>query len=107
MGKYVMVVQSQAKEGRDKDFNEWYDSTHLADILAIPGIKSGRRFTSTDVGLGASVMPYLAIFEVELDDPKTIMVEMGKRSADGTMKGTDAVDGPATILRFYELYEAS
>lgn len=106
MGKYVMVVQSQAKPGRDQDFNAWYDSTHLADILAIPGIKSGRRFTSTEVGLGAAVMPYLAIFEVELDDPRTIMAEMGKRSQDGTMKGSDAVDGPATILRFYEHYEA-
>ena len=105
MGKYVMVVQSKAKEGRDADYNDWYDSTHYADICAIPGVKSGRRFEATEVGLGDPMLPYLAIFEVELDDPRTIMAEMGKRSADGSMKGTDAIAGPATVLRFFKLHE--
>jgi hypothetical protein len=29
MGSYVLVVQSQAKEGRDSEFNHWYDTTHF------------------------------------------------------------------------------
>ncbi|HTH26900.1 MAG TPA: hypothetical protein VL918_00325 [Sphingobium sp.] len=102
MGKYVMVVQSQAKEGRDDEFNDWYDSTHYHDICAIPGVKSGRRFDATPVGMGAPGMRYLAIYEIETDDPASVMAEIGKRSASGSMKGCDAVDGPSTILWFYK-----
>jgi hypothetical protein len=105
MGKYVMVVQSRAKPGQDDAYNEWYDSTHFHDICAIPGVISGRRFEAVGPGIGAPGLPYLAIFEIETDDPAQVMAEMGKRAADGTMKSSDALDGEAAVLWFYKLHE--
>lgn len=102
MAKYVMVVQSQAQEGRDDDYNEWYDTVHLADILALPGVKSGRRFDFAAGMVGEPGRPYLAIYEVETDDVSAVMAEMGKRSMDGTMRQSDSLDAPASVLWFYK-----
>jgi hypothetical protein len=102
MGKYVMVVQSRAKEGRDAEYNKWYDTTHLAQICAIPGVKSGRRFEATPISVGAPGLKYLAIYEIETDDPTSVMAEMGKRSAEGKMTPTDSLDAPAAVLWIYK-----
>ena len=102
MSKFVMVVQSQPKPGRDDEYNEWYDTAHLQDILDIPGIKSGRRFEAAHFAVGDPGLPYLAIFEVEADDPTAVMTEMSKRGAGGTMHVSDALDAPATHLWFYK-----
>ena len=105
MGNYVMVVQSRAKEGRDAEFNHWYDTTHFPDICAIPGVKSGRRFEATAIQWGQPGLPYLAIYEIETDDPALVMAEMGKRSASGTIKQSDALDAQAVALWIYKLHE--
>jgi len=106
MGKYVMVVQSQAKEGRDQEYNDWYDKVHFADICAIPGVTGGRRFDATPVGLGAAMLPYLATFDIETGNPASILAEMGQRSAAGQMAPCDALDAPATVLRFFEVHSS-
>ena len=102
MGKYVMVVQSNAHEGRDGDYNDWYDNIHFQDICDIPGVMSGRRFEATPIAMGEPGQPYLSIFEIETDDPAAVMAELGKRSADGTMRQTDALDPSSVALRFYK-----
>lgn len=105
MGKYVMVVQSKAKDGRDDEYNDWYDSVHIKDICAIPGVKSGRRFEATPVAIGAPGLKYLAIYEIEAEDPMALMAEMGKRATDGTIHTSDALDAPASVLWFYKTME--
>jgi len=107
MASYVMVVQSRAKVGRDAEYNDWYDRIHLADICAIPGIKSGRRFEATPIAIGAPGLPYLSIFEVETDDLKSVMEEMGKRAASGVIRSSDALDAEASILWFYKKHEVA
>lgn len=102
MGKYVMVVQSQAKDGRDDEYNDWYNTVHIKDICAIPGVKSGRRFESTPVAIGGPGLKYLAIYEIEADDPMAVMAEMGKRASDGTIRTSEALDAPASVLWFYK-----
>lgn len=102
MGKYVMVVQSQAKDGRDDEYNKWYDTSHLADILSVPGVKSGRRFEATPVAIGKPGLRYLAIYEIETDDPVSVVAEMGKRSAAGKFTMTDSLDAEAAVLWIYQ-----
>jgi hypothetical protein len=107
MGKYVMAVQSRPKEGREDEYNAWYDSTHFREICDLPGVTGGRRFRSTPISLGGPGLAYLAIFEIETDDPGAVMLEMGKRSQDGTWQRCDALDAPATVLWIYQQYEGS
>jgi hypothetical protein len=37
-------VMTNAKPGRDQEFNDWYTNVHLPEVCSVPGIKSARRF---------------------------------------------------------------
>lgn len=100
MAKYVMVVESKAKPGRDDEYNAWYDTTHIAEICAIPGVVSCRRFDLAMSMMGGDGQPYLAIYEIETDDFQSLVAEFGKRA--GEMSPSDALDAPASVLRFYK-----
>ena len=102
MGKYVMVVQSQAKPGRDDDYNHWYDTIHFGDVCDIPGVQSGRRFDATPIMLGGPGLRYLSIYEIETDDPNSIMAEWGTRGASGLCRRSAALDAESAVLWIYE-----
>ncbi len=92
MASYALVVTSSAKDGRDDEYNDWYDSTHLADICAIPGVVSGRRLEASPASPNATPSTYLAIYEIETDDPAAVMAELGRRAQAGLMPVSDALD---------------
>lgn len=105
MAKYNLVVQSQAKPGRDDDYNDWYDNQHFADICAIPGVTGGRRLEATPMLMGEPGLKYLAIYDVETDDPGGFMAEMGRRGAEGLMPVSDALDHATVRLWLYKVSE--
>ena len=59
-----MLVFTNAVEGRDDDFNRWYDETHLVEVCALPEFVGARRFRLADAQLfGEQQFRYLAIYE--------------------------------------------
>jgi hypothetical protein len=44
MARHIMVVMTNAVDGQEEAFNDWYDNQHLRDVLAIPGIKGATRY---------------------------------------------------------------
>jgi|EndMetStandDraft_4_1072995.scaffolds.fasta_scaffold44393_3 hypothetical protein len=102
MARYAMVVQSRPREGREADYNAWYDEVHLADVAALPGVVSGRRFEFAGGMVGEPGQPYLAIYEIETEDMQAFVAELGRRLTDGTMRQTDAMDGSASVVWFYK-----
>ena len=45
MPKGIMVVQTSPVDPAKEDaYNDWYDNTHIPEILEIPGFTSARRF---------------------------------------------------------------
>ncbi|MEJ5976000.1 hypothetical protein WG901_05100 [Novosphingobium sp. PS1R-30] len=101
MGKFLMVVTSSAREGRDADFNAWYDGTHLNEICALPGVTAGRRFDAIPVTPHPQPAPYLAIYEIEAEDPASVLAEMMRRSEAGEMSMSDAVDAENAKIWMY------
>ena len=103
MAKYSMVVQSKAVDGKDAEYNEWYDNQHFGDICAIPGVTGGRRLEQVMTVAGEPGLKYLAIYDIETDDIGGVMAEMGRRGAEGLMPISDALDGPASQLWIYKV----
>src|SRR3546814_9983039 len=58
---------------RDEEFNAWYSGPHLADLRRLPGVVSARRFRIADTQIRDQASPhrYLAIYEIETDDPQS------------------------------------
>jgi hypothetical protein len=61
-----MVVMSNAKPGREAEFNDWYSNVHVYDTInKLDGFLSGQRFQLADLD-GAPEHPfrYLAVYEI-------------------------------------------
>lgn len=49
--RYLLIVTAEIDPEQEADWNRWYDTVHLPDALACPGVLSGRRYASVgDVG---------------------------------------------------------
>jgi hypothetical protein len=100
MPRYELVVLTQAKPGREAELRRWYDEHHLADLLKVPGVVSAR---CSDVELtksNAAAPPQwslLALYEIEADDPTTVLQEITRRRQAGEFVWSDALDGEATL----------
>lgn len=95
------LVFSNAREGRDDEYNEWYDKVHFPDLLSLPGVKSGERYR---VHAGDGETPehrYLTVYDLE-GDGAAVLKEMAARSASGEFKRTDSLDTSTVKFGLWE-----
>lgn len=99
----LYFVQSNAVEGRDDEFNEWYDATHVPDILALDGFVSAQRFRRSAAldrpDAAAPEFAYAALYEIE-GDPKTAVKGLGAAVRSGAVSMTDAMAPGTTSVLF-------
>lgn len=93
MDKYIIAVQSNPTEGNEDAYNVWYNDTHLKEILQVPGFTAAQRFQVDTTTAGeAPKYRYLAIYEVESDNPAATFETLGEAAADGSIAFSDAID---------------
>lgn len=94
MTAYTLVVQTNAVEGREDEFNDWYSNQHLADVLKLSGFKAARRFKRNEAYEGPH--KYMALYEMETTDP---VKTLGQLSTSG-MYISDAMDKNVSLALF-------
>jgi hypothetical protein len=66
------LVFSNAAEGRDADYNEWYDHRHVPEVLGgAPGYVAAQRYRCSEHQRSTAIpcpWRYLAIYELETED---------------------------------------
>ena len=102
MGKYMLVVPSAPHAGQDDEYNRWYDEVHIGDLLKIPGVKSGRRFVADPASPNPIDTKYLALYEIETDDPSKVFAAMGEAAQSGAMAISPALDGASAKMMLYK-----
>jgi hypothetical protein len=103
-----MVVFSNAVEGKEKDYNDWYQNTHLKQIVSIKSFAAAQRFrfvTSIIPGAPDSSR-YMAIYDIETDDIGAALKEMGELAASGRMPLPDSMDKHVIGAVYEEFGEA-
>ena len=81
------MVLTNPAEGREDEFNDWYDNQHLAEVVAVPGFISARRYQISPAqltGFGGGTHRYLAVYWIE-GDAEASMTELAARLQDGTI----------------------
>jgi hypothetical protein len=77
MGKWLLVAQSNCTDpAREEEFNHWYNTVHVPDVLETPGILRGTRFKNDEPQEGH--WKYLAIYEVETEDIQQTISRFGE-----------------------------
>jgi hypothetical protein len=100
MAKYIMVVGSNPTPGDDAAYNKWYDEIHIPEVCAIPGVTGGARYESH--GAAPGERPYLAIYELETEDPQAVMAELTSRAASGKLNMSPTIDVPNVQMAVYK-----
>ncbi len=59
--KILMEVRVNMAPEKEQEFNTWYNNVHVPEILAVPGIISGRRFQR----VSGDKIKYMALYELE------------------------------------------
>ncbi len=75
--EHLSIVLTNPAEGLEDEYNEWYDNVHLAEVVAVPGFKSARRYKLSPHQYGNTIYGvagnpdlkhrYLAVYEIEGD----------------------------------------
>jgi hypothetical protein len=88
MPRGIMYVETMPiSPDREADYHEWYNDTHLAEILSVEGIVSARRFAPTD-GNG----PFVAIYELDCDDLDAAVGRLAELGASGQMSSVELLN---------------
>jgi hypothetical protein len=67
MERWLLVVETNCTDpAKEKEFNQWYNKTHIPDLLSTPGILSATRYENPNPGEKQG--KYLAFYEVETKD---------------------------------------
>lgn len=102
MPLYKMVVLSRSVEGREDEFNDWYQHVHLGEMVTFSGFKSAQRFRRVR-NLGTrETDPYLAIYEIETDDLDAVMSELETRANADELTMSEAFAREFVYAAVYE-----
>jgi hypothetical protein len=105
MPKYKFLVFTRPVQGREQEYNDWYQKVHLPDLLTVPGYTSAQRFrlSRMHTALSGEVpFPYLAIYNIETDDIDAVLA--GMKRLKGKIVVSDALNLPASSAMIYEEY---
>ncbi len=82
VGTYLVMVLSNPTEGNDDAFNEWYEHTHLDEVLATTGFRSAQRFRLEAEAGFPSTHRYLALYETEGTSAEEVIDRLNARRAE-------------------------
>jgi hypothetical protein len=86
-----LMFSSPADVEREGEYNDWYQNVLVPDVLKIPGVVAARRYRLADdqgamfTGF-ANGNRYLAMYDIDGSDPKSVNAEIMTRVADGRIR---------------------
>jgi hypothetical protein len=86
----LIVLSNPVSDDREDEYNQWYEHTHLDEVLQVPGIVSAQRFAITSPG-GEPKWRYAATYDLDTDDATKVIADL--MAGVKTMKMSDAIDG--------------
>jgi hypothetical protein len=103
MDTHKMLVFSNPIEGREAEFNTWYEEIHIPEVLGTPGIVAAQRFELSKGQLPPAPTPpahYLAVYDID-GDPAEAFAAMVERGKSGEISRGEATDPTSVSMLFY------
>ena len=102
MPRYRMLILSRPAAGREERYNEWYDGTHLEQMLALKGFKSAQRLHLARTLGEREAYPYAAIYEIETDDIDAVLQDIYREAGSGRLLVDAALERESVYAAIYE-----
>jgi len=104
MAKFKMIALTTPVAGKEEAFHDWYQNVHLPELCTIAGLKGGQRYKLVTKFIGADTNQWLAIYDIDVDDPMTFLGAMGEAAGSGRLTQSDASDMGVTYTAFFSEY---
>lgn len=103
----VLMVMTNPVEGREKEYNDWYNEVHLVDVLKIPGIVRAKRYRIAPEQHAQVETPwrYLALYLIESEDITSVARDLGNRRATSAMPVSPALADARLAWFFEEIHD--
>lgn len=100
-----LVALTRPLPGREDDYHDWYQNVHLPELVNLFKMKGAQRYKLVAKLMGADENEFLAIYDVECDDPFALLGEMGQAAGSGRMTQSDASDAGTTYTALFQEYD--
>jgi hypothetical protein len=101
MPKAKLIALTTPVPGKEAEFHDWYDNTHLKEICSFAGVQGAQRYQLVAKLMGADTNQWLAIYDIDIDDPAKLLGEMGQAAQSGKMTPSDASDMATTYTALF------
>ena len=103
MARYLYVAMSDPLPDRESDLEAWYDQVHLRQVIDVPGFVSAQRFTAIETCDGPiQRRRTLVIYELETDDPSSVISALRARRGSPQLAPCDALDTQSMFAQVYK-----
>lgn len=102
MAPYIFVVLTNAVEGQEDEYNNWYNNHHIPDVLACDGFVAAQRFRLTETEPEQEFTHrYLALYEVETDDLIKANQALAEAANNGAMFISPALNMGDALAKYF------
>lgn len=106
MLKYTFLAFTNPTQGKEDEYNAWYDEHHLKEVINVPGFISARHFRLATAQFPFNTVTpgyrYLALYEIETDDIAAALNEVAARAGTADMTMIDGIDVSTLRAPVYE-----
>ena len=86
MEKWVLIVEVNCTDpAREQEFNDWYNNTHLPDMIELPSVVRATRYENLNPGEGDG--KYFAVYEMAAADFDKAMDELAAHVKEKAEQG--------------------
>lgn len=107
MAQYKVLVLSDCQQGREAEYNEYYDIRHVPDVLReVPEVQSAQRFQLAPMIplAGLPAWRFSCLYSVETDDFQACLERMNTAFTSGKIPPSDAaIPGTAAAYKLVPL----
>jgi len=101
MAKCKIIALTTPAEGKEAEFHDWYQNTHLPEMVSFPGSLGAQRYSLVAKMMGADTNQYLAVYDVECDDPGAYLASVGAAAQAGKLTPGTASKDETTYTAFF------
>lgn len=101
MAKCKLIALTTPLPGKEAEFHDWYQNTHLKEVISVPGFEGAQRFQLVAKLMGADTNQYLAIYDAESDNPGALLAAMGEFAQSGKMTPATTQDMATTYTALF------
>lgn len=101
MPKVKLIALTTPLPGKEDEYHDWYQNTHLKEVISVPGFQGAQRFQLVAKLMGSDPNTYLAIYDAEVDDPAKVLAGMGELAQSGKMTPPTTQDMATTYTALF------